>query len=148
MSVAERRFLSELTGLLDTLVSVRTTDGRVITGRLAGFHPETLSICLWEAKVEGTGEVVPKLFLNGNAIVEISSAEKPFDIRGLADRIAAVFGEEHVKVMEDKGIILVMGRIKVTKEGVEGRGPAAERIRAIYNKFVEEMEAEEEAGKA
>ena len=143
MSVAERRFLSEMTSLLDTLVSVRTVDGRVITGRLVGFHPATLSICLWDARVEETGETIPKLFLNGATVAQISSAEKPFDIRGLADRIRAVYGDEHVKLIEDKGIILVMGRIKVTKDGVEGTGPAVERIRAIYNHFVEEMKAKE-----
>ena len=147
MSVAERRFLSEMTSLLDTLVSVRTTDGRTITGRLVGFHPDTLSICLWDARVEETGETIPKLFLNGSTIIQISSAEKPFDIRGLADRLIAVYGAEHVKVMEDKGIILVMGRIKVTKDGVEGVGPAVERIKAIYNKFVEEMKAKEAEGR-
>ncbi len=143
MSVAERRFISELTSLLDTKVSIRTSDGKVITGRLVGFHPDTLSICLWNARVEGREEVIPKLFLNGSIITEIWSAEKPFDIIGLAERIARVFGPEHVKVMEDKGIIMVMGRIKVTREGVEGHGPAVERIKRIYDKFVEEMKAEE-----
>ena len=138
--MAERRFISELTSLLDTRVSIRTSDGRRITGRLAGFHPGSLSVCLWDAEVEGEGITVPKLFLNGSMIVEISSAEKPFDIRGLADRIAAVFGEEHVKLIEDKGIILVMGRIRVTREGVEGPpGPATDRVRGIFNRFVEEM---------
>ena len=139
MSVAERRFISELTSLLDSRVSIRTADGRKITGRLIGFHPASLSVCLWDAEVEGEGTTIPKLFLNGSMIVEISSAEKPFDIRGLANRIAAVFGEEHVKVIEDKGIILVMGRIRVTREGVEGPpGPATDRVRGIFNKFVEE----------
>jgi len=140
VSVAERRFLSELTSLLDKKVSIKTTDGRKITGRLVGYHPGTLSVCLWDAEVEEEGITIPKLFLNGAMIVEISSAEKPFDIRGLANRIAAVFGEEHVKLIEDKGIILVMGRIRVTEEGVEGPpGPATDRVRGIFNKFVEEM---------
>ena len=143
MSVAERRFISELTSLLDTTVSIRTSDGRVITGRLVGFHPDTLSICLWNARVEGGEGPIPKLFLNGNIIAEIRSAEKPFDIRGLAARIAGVFGEEHVKVMEDKGIILVMGRIRVTKDGVEGRGPAVERIKRIYETFLAETKEKE-----
>jgi len=143
MSVAERRFISELTSLLDTEVSIRTADGRVITGRLVGFHPETLSICLWNARVEGQEGLIPKLFLNGSIITQIWSAEKPFDILGLASRIASVFGEEHVKVFEDKGIIMVMGRIKVTKDGVEGRGPAAERVKRIYEAFVAEMKAKE-----
>ncbi len=143
MSVAERRFISELTSLLDSRVSIRTADGRRITGRLVGFHPDTLSVCLWDAEVEGEGAAVPKLFLNGSVIVEISSAEKPFDIRGLADRIASVFGEEHVRLVEDKGIILVMGRIRVTKEGVEGPpGPATDRVKAIFRRFVEEKASE------
>jgi len=143
MSVAERRFISELTSLLDTTVSIRTSDGKVITGRLVGFHPDTLSICLWNARIEGQEGVIPKLFLNGSTIAQIWSAEKPFDVIGLAERIARVFGEEHVKVIEDKGIIMVMGRIKVTREGVEGHGPAAERVKRIYDAFIAEMKAKE-----
>lgn len=146
MSVAERKFMHELVSLLDTIVSVRTTDGRTITGRLVGFDPDTLSICLWDARVEGTETTIPKLFLNGSAIMELWSMEKPFDLRGLRDRIARVYGYEHVKLLEDERVIIVAGRVKVTKDGVEGSGPIAERVRRIYEEFVKEKKAKE-AGK-
>lgn len=140
VSVAERKFIAELTSLLDSIVSVRTVDGRTITGRLVGFRPESMSICLWDAKVEGTDVRVPKMFLNGNVIAEIWSMEKPFDLRGLADRIASVFGYEHVKLLEDQGVIIVLGRVKVTKEGVTGTGALAERVKKIYDSFIKDLE--------
>ena len=148
MSVAERKFMHELVSLLDTTVSVRTTDGRVITGRLVGFEPRTLSICLWNARVEGgegAGAEMPKLFLNGSAIMELWSAERPFDLRGLRDRIARAFGGyEHVRLLEDERVIIVAGRVKVSREGVEGTGPLAERVRRIYEEFVKEWKAKQE----
>jgi len=154
VSVAERKFLHELVSLLNTIVSVRTTDGRVITGRLVGFEPRTLSICLWNARVEGAGGAegagaeIPKLFLNGSAIVELWSAERPFDLRGLRDRIARAFGGyEHVRLLEDERVIIVAGRVKVSKEGVEGTGPLAERVRRIYEEFVKEWKAKQEKEK-
>jgi len=146
VSVAERKFMAELTSLLDTIVSVRTADGRTITGRLVGFHPATLSICLWEAKVEGTDTVIPKLFLNGARVVELWSAEKPFPLRSLRDRLASALGYEHVVLREEEGAIIVAGRVKVSKEGVEGRGPLAERVRKIYEEFVKELRAKEAKG--
>ncbi|RLI38734.1 hypothetical protein DRO60_02820 [Candidatus Bathyarchaeota archaeon] len=140
VSVAERKFMAELSSLLDSMVSVRTVDGRTITGRLMGFRPESMSICLWDARVEGTDTRIPKLFLNGSIIAEIWSMEKPFDLRGLADRIAGVFGYEHVKLAEEQGVIIVLGRVKVTKDGVVGTGPVAEKVRKIYESFIKDME--------
>jgi len=91
MSTAERRFFTEFSSLLDKRITIVTTDGKKLEGVLLGFHPDTLSICLGDARV-----------------------------------------------YEDKGIIMVMDRVKVTEEGVEGTGPAAERVKKIYEQFVKE----------
>jgi hypothetical protein len=64
--------------------------------------------------------------------------EKPFDLKGLAERLNRVF-PELVKVREDIGAIIVMDKIKVTEKGVvEGSGLAAERVKAIFDEFVRE----------
>ncbi|HDI12299.1 MAG TPA: hypothetical protein ENF63_01750, partial [Candidatus Bathyarchaeota archaeon] len=125
MSVAERKFFGEISALLEKTVVVVTSDGRRYTGTLAGVNPETLSLCLAEAKDE-KGQVFNRVFLNGNVVAEILAIEKPFDLKALADRLEKVF-PTMVKLYEDKGFIWVMDRIKVTEKGVvEGSGPAAE----------------------
>ena len=44
-----------------------------------------------------------------------------------------------VKLHEDLGVIVVMDKVRITKDGVvEGSGPAAERARKVYEEFVRE----------
>jgi len=141
MSVAERRFFTEITSLLDKEITVETVDGKKISGILIGVHPETLSICLGEAKSE-SGAKMHRVFLIGSIISKIYSTEKPFDLKGLAERLEKVF-PTMVRLYEDKGFIIVMDRVKVTKDGViEGSGPAAERVKRIYEQFVSETKGE------
>ena len=144
MSVAERKFFSEISALLEKTVVVVTNDGRRYTGTLAGVNPETLSLCLAEAKDE-KGQVFNRVFLNGNVVAEILAIEKPFDLKALADRLEKVF-PTMVKLYEDKGFIWVMDRIKVTEKGVvEGSGPAAERVQKVYDQFIAEMKGAKES---
>jgi small nuclear ribonucleoprotein (snRNP)-like protein len=142
VSVAERKFFGEIGALLEKTVVVITSDGRKYTGTLAGINPETLSLCLAEAKDE-KGQVFNRVFLNGNVVAEILAIEKPFDLKALADRLEKVF-PTMVKLYEDKGFIWVMDRIKVTEKGVvEGSGPAAERVQRVYEQFISEMKGSE-----
>ncbi|MBS7648462.1 MAG: Lsm family RNA-binding protein [candidate division WOR-3 bacterium] len=138
MSTAERRFITEVSSLIDRIVSVTTIDGKIYTGTLVGIDPESLSLCLSDAK-DAKGQVIPKIVLSGSRIAEIFSAEKPFDLKGLADRLERVF-PRMVKLYEKEGFIWVMDRIKVTQDGVvEGTGPAAERVQKVYQQFMQEM---------
>ena len=136
MSTAERRFFTEFSSLLDKRITIVTIDGKKLEGALLGFHPDTLSICLGDAKDE-RGTPMHRVFISGGILAQIRVAEKPFDLRGLAARLEKVF-PTMVRLYEDKGIIMVMDRVKVTEEGVEGTGPAAERVRRIYEQFVKE----------
>jgi len=116
---------------------VVTIDGKSYSGTLAGIDPETLSLCLADAKDE-KGTAVHRVFLNGSAIASISAIEKPFDLKALAERLDKVF-PTLVRLYEDKGFIWVMDKIKVTEKGViEGSGPAAERVQTVYEHFVSE----------
>lgn len=140
MSVAERKFLSEIGALLEKPVRVVTTDGKTFEGMLAGIHPETLSLCLAEARNE-KGAVMHRVFLNGSVVGEVFAVEKPFDLKALADRLEKVF-PRFVKLYEDQGFIMVMEKIKVTEKGVEtGSGPAAERVQKVYEQFFSEIKA-------
>lgn len=137
MSAAERRFITEVASLVDKIVSVVTIDGKTYVGTLVGIDPSSLSLCLLDAK-DDKGRTILKIVISGSRVAEISSAEKPFDLKGLAERLERIF-PRMVRLYEKEGFIWVMDRIKVTKDGVvEGSGPAAERVQKIYEQFIQE----------
>lgn len=137
MSVAQRRFFTEVGALIDKTVNVTTSDGKSYTGSLVGVNPDNLSLCLAEAK-DDKGKLAHRVFLNGSVVAQILAIEKPFDLKALADRLEKVF-PTLVKLYEDKGFIWVMDKIKVTEKGViEGSGPAAERVQRVYDQFMSE----------
>jgi len=138
LSVAQRKFFTEVTALVDKSVIVSTTTGKTYGGTLIGINPDTLSLCLAEAKDE-EGKILHRVFLNGNVVAQILSVEKPFDLKSLADRLEKVF-PTMVRLYEDKGFIWVMDKVKVTEKGVvEGSGPAAERVQKVYEQFTSEI---------
>jgi small nuclear ribonucleoprotein (snRNP)-like protein len=140
LSVAQRKFFTEVVALVDKTVVVSTTTGKIFTGTLIGVNPDNLSLCVSEAKDE-TGQVAHRVFLNGIVVAQIVSAEKPFDLKALANRLEKVF-PTMVKLYEDKGFIWVMDKVKLTEKGVvEGSGPAAERLQKVYEQFISEAKA-------
>ena len=140
MSVAQRKFFTEVTALADKNVIVSTTTEKTFSGTLIGINPDTLSLCLADAK-DQEGKTLHRVFLNGNIVAQILSVEKPFNVKALADRLEKVF-PTMVKLYEDKGFIWVMDKVKVTEKGVvEGSGPAAERVQKVYEQFVSEIKA-------
>jgi small nuclear ribonucleoprotein (snRNP)-like protein len=138
VSIAQRRFFSEIAALADKHVIVSTTTGKTYSGTLVGINPDNLSLSLADAKDE-EGRNLHRVFLNGNVVAQILSVEKPFDVKALADRLEKVF-PTMVKLYEDKGFIWVMDKVKVTEKGVvEGSGPAAERVQKVYDQFISEV---------
>ena len=137
MSVAQRKFVGEVAALLDKTIMVITIDGKKYSGTLAGINPETLSLCLSDAK-DDKGTSLHRVFLNGSTIAQMFTVEKPFDLKALSERLTKVF-PTMVKLYEDKGFIWVMEKVKVTEKGVvEGSGPAAERVQKVYDLFAKE----------
>jgi len=140
LSVAQRKFFTEVTALVDKNVIISTTTEKTFSGTLIGINPDTLSLCLADAK-DQEGKALHRVFLNGNIVAQILSVEKPFNVKALADRLEKVF-PTMVKLYEDKGFIWVMDKVKVTEKGVvEGSGPAAERVQKVYEQFVSEIKA-------
>lgn len=138
MSIAQRKFFSEVSALADRHVIVSTTTGKTFSGTLLGINPDNLSLCLAEAK-DDEGRIIHRVFLNGNVVSQILGVEKPFDLKALADRLEKVF-PTMVKLYEDKGFIWVMDKVKLTENGViEGSGPAAERVQKVYEQFIGEV---------
>ena len=140
MSVSQRKLSTEIAALVDKPITVNTTTGKKFVGTLIGINPDNLSLCMAEAKDE-TGIVSRRIFLNGNVVAQISSTEKPFDLKALATRLEKVF-PTMVKLYEDQGFIWVMDKVKLTERGVmEGSGPAAERVQKVYALFMSEAKA-------
>jgi len=138
LSIAQRKFFTEVAGLVDSSVVVVTSGGRRYSGTLVGINPESLSLCLGDVKGEGD-KVFHRVFLSGGVVAEILSVEKPFDLKSLSERLEKVF-PTMVRLYEDNGFIWVMDKVKVTEKGVvEGSGPAAERVQRVYELFVSEV---------
>ncbi|MEM3532469.1 MAG: Lsm family RNA-binding protein [Candidatus Methanomethyliaceae archaeon] len=133
-----RRYLSELGGFVEKNVKIVTTRGAVYEGKLLGFDPATLSVCLEDASL--SGEKYPRAIIRGDSISEILLKERPFDLKGLSDRLAKLF-PNMVKYYEDAGFITVMDRIRVTAEGVEGTGPMFERVKKVYDQYLIEQKS-------
>ena len=140
MSVAQRKYFSDVAALADKNVAVVTTNGKIFNGTLLGINPDNLSLSLTDVKDE-SGKLLNRLVLNGSIVMSISSADKPFDLKALASRLEKVF-PTMVKLYDDKGFIWVMDKVKLTERGVvEGSGPAAERVHRVYEQFMSETKA-------
>ncbi|MDR2204368.1 MAG: Lsm family RNA-binding protein [Nitrososphaerota archaeon] len=140
MSVSQRKYFTEIAALTEKIVAVTTVSGKKFTGTLIGINPDNLSLALADAKEEN-GETLSRVFLNGNSVVQISTAEKSFDLKALAQRLEKVF-PRMVKLYEDNGFIWVMDKVKLTDRGIaEGSGPAAERVQRVYEQFVSETKS-------
>jgi small nuclear ribonucleoprotein (snRNP)-like protein len=136
-STAGRRFFEELAQLVNKVVQVADTEGRLVEGVLLGYDPNSLSLCLGDVKGEG-GTRIHRVFLYGSAISRVTASERPFNLEGLAERLERVF-PNMVRLYPEAGVIVVMDKIRVTEKGVvEGSGPAAERVRDIYERFISE----------
>ncbi len=133
-NVGRTMFFGELSRLLRKKITVVTMDGKGFTGIFDGYNPETMSLCLTDAS-DDQGNTINKVFLNGNVVTQIYTTEKPFDLKGLADRLEKVF-PRMVRLYEDVRVIVVMDRIRVNETGIlEGTGPAAERVQRVYEEF-------------
>jgi len=137
-NVGRRMFFDVFSKLLNKIVTTVTVDGKTYTGNLEGYDPESMSICLTNAKDE-KGVTIPQIFFIGNTISQIYATEKPFDLMALADRLERIF-PRMVKLYDDIGIIVVMDRVRINADGLlEGSGPIAERALRVYNEFIKEV---------
>lgn len=136
-AVASRKFFEELGQLMDKSVRVEGNDGNVYDGVLLGYDSNSLSVCLGDVTGD-QGTKIHRVFIYGPTIAKVSASERPFNLEGLADRIERVF-PNMVRTYHDASTIVVMDKIRVNESGVvEGSGPAADRVRDIFQRFVNE----------
>ena len=129
-----RKFYEEILQFVGKKVSIVTSYDKNYNGTLSAID-ERLDTVL--ENVEGQG--ILRIIINGSFVKEIKLLEKPFDLKGLADRLSRVF-PGLVKIREDVNAIIVMDKIKVTEHGIEeGTGLAADRVKSIYEEFMREF---------
>ena len=129
-----RKFYEEILQFVGKKVSIETSYDLNYSGTLSAID-EKLDIVL--ENVEGQG--ILRIIINGSFVKEIKLLEKPFDLKGLADRLSRVF-PGLVKIRDDVKAIIVMDKIKVTEYGIEeGSGLAADRVKSICEEFMREF---------
>jgi small nuclear ribonucleoprotein (snRNP)-like protein len=134
-------YFEEFSKLLHRNVTVVTNDGIAYNGSLEGYNPDTMSICLRNAKDE-KGREVPTMFFGGNSVSQVFISERPFNLKGLSERLEKVF-PKMVRFYDDAGVIVVMDRIRVGPNGLlEGSGPMAERVQRVFDEFMRESKTQ------
>jgi len=136
-SEATRRFSVRLQTLINKEVIVTTTTGRKYTGRLLGIDTSSLSIILVKAKDE-EGKTWPLVLVSGRVLAEILlSEESIFDAEEFARFLTSRGIPQHyIRIYSDINVVEVAKTLRVSKDGVEGSGPLAQRIRTLYLEYL------------
>ncbi|OLS23327.1 MAG: hypothetical protein ThorAB25_24710 [Candidatus Thorarchaeota archaeon AB_25] len=134
---AMRAFNRELAAVVGATVEVVINTGKTYAGTLKGIDQNTLSIVL--SDVVADGEIsIPKIFIYGSSIISFSVAEREISLEGLAKELEKTFPPGGVQFYPDTGIILVMNKIRISKDGIEGSGPLYERVAVIADDWLKE----------
>jgi len=143
MGIPTRNFFKELSELIGLNVKVTTMSGATYTGIFRGYDANTLSICLINGK-NPDGESFEKIFLFGHHIFSILPVGKPFDFEGFIDRLLKYqIPKEGITYLKEEKAIVILNKVRVTENGVEGSGPIAERVKKIYDEYIEEIGGKE-----
>ena len=145
VGAAKRSYQKEITAFTNKRVGIVLKDGKKYIGELRGINPETLTCVLIKAKREGENVELHRICINGDQVSEIYLEEAPFDLSGLKDELEQIFRRPgDVKVYDEAGLIVVLERVRVSESGVEGTGPVADRVRAIYERYAKTQTTEVE----
>ncbi len=136
---ATRAFNREMGTIVGATVNVKINDGTVYNGTLKGIDQESLSIVMTDVVVESSGERIPKIFIYGQNIVSFSVAEEELSLEGLARVLEKQFPPGGVQYFPETQIVVIMNKIRITAEGVDGSGPLYERVKLAYDEWMEEM---------
>ncbi|MHA1654689.1 MAG: Lsm family RNA-binding protein [Candidatus Thorarchaeota archaeon] len=134
---ATRAFNREIASVIGATVNVMTSTGKSYTGTLKGVDQNTLTVVLADVTTDDDTRI-PRIFIYGSSIVSFSVTEKEISLEGLAKELEKVFPPGGVRYFPDTGVIVVMNKIRVTPEGVDGSGPLYERVAAIAREWMEQ----------
>ncbi|MHA1904086.1 MAG: Lsm family RNA-binding protein [Candidatus Thorarchaeota archaeon] len=134
---AMRIFNREMAAVVGASVNVTLTNGKSYSGTLKGVDQNTLSIILSDVVSEGEG-AIPKIFIYGSSIMSFSVAEKEISLEGLAKELQKQFPPGGVNYYPDTQVIVVMNKIRITPDGVDGAGPLYERVKDVADDWLKE----------
>lgn len=134
---AMRAFNRELAAVVGATVEVVINNGKTYSGTLKGIDQTSLSIVLSDVVADGETSI-PKIFIYGSSIVSFSVAEREISLEGLVKELEKTFPPGGVQFYPDTGIILVMNKIRISKDGIEGSGPLYERVAVIADDWLKE----------
>ncbi len=135
---AMRAFNRELASVIGATVNVITNTGKTYTGTLRGIDQNTLSLVLSDVHCIEDECDIPKIFIYGRSIVSFSLSEKEVTLEGLAKELEKQFPPGGVNYFPDTQIIVVMNKVRITKDGVEGSGPLYERVAEVARRWMDE----------
>lgn len=107
-------------------------------GRLIGYDNTSQALVLEEVRDDKHNKY-DKIFLHGNKWISFSLEGEPFPIEALAKRLRSVLPSGSVEVTPEGYINCLGGKIKVTENGVKGKGPTFERIQKVYLSFMADL---------
>jgi small nuclear ribonucleoprotein (snRNP)-like protein len=134
---AMRAFNRELAAVVGATVEVVINTGKSYSGTLKGIDQTSLSIVLSDVTADGETSI-PKIFIYGSSIVTFSVAEREISLEGLVKELEKTFPPGGVQFYPDTGIIVVMNKIRISKDGIEGSGPLYERVAVIADDWLKE----------
>ncbi len=134
---AMRAFNRELAAVVGATVEVAINTGKTYSGTLKGIDQTSLSIVLSDVVADGETSI-PKIFIYGSSIVTFSVAEREISLEGLVKELEKTFPPGGVQFYPDTGIILVMNKIRISKDGIEGSGPLYERVAVIADDWLKD----------
>jgi len=106
---------------------------------LVGFDHPSLNILL-KSVTDESGLKYSKIIVKGERISEIIAVEEPlFDPEEFKEFLLRELKlQEHaVKVIPEARSVEVLGRYRVSEEGVMGSGAMAETLYGVYKKYIE-----------
>lgn len=138
MVSVSRKLVSEITGWQGKKIKIRLIDGRMYEGIVEAIEHPSFNILLCDA-VNEKGDRFYRVLIRGQQISEIIIPQQ--DIFN-AEEFARILQEElklapgAIKVYPEIETVMVFNSIKVTRNGVEGSGPLAQKVYSVFEKYM------------
>jgi len=131
--------MREMDKFLNKEVVVELRDGRRLSGVLRAIDPTTLNMVLGGVRM-GRDEY-SLVILGGGDVRAVYLRAARFDLAELAKRIERLFPSPGMVVYRpSERAILVMNRVRVTQDGVEGdRGVIYEKVKQVFDEYMREV---------
>lgn len=143
---ATRRLTLKINSVLGKDVTVVLKSGVRYRGKVAGVDPTTLTMALEGASRENPGqgggkneESLALVIISGSAVSEIILSElEVFDAREFADFLVKYGGiaRHNITIYPETNVVEVSKSVRVTKTGVEGSGPLAQRVYTLFKEYL------------